>query len=142
MRLKVLLFFVLGISMAIVLDACQSQDQLSYARYYTNGKMLYDQHCQNCHNANGNGLGKLIPPLTDSIFLKKNKSLLACIIRHGLNDSITVNTTIYHEQMPGNHELSDIDIAQIVTYITNSFGNKQGFYDVSNAGNDLKNCRD
>ncbi|WP_207533437.1 c-type cytochrome [Desertivirga arenae] len=142
MRLRGLIFIVSAVSSFIALDSCQNQDQLSYVRYYTNGKMLYDQHCQNCHNANGNGLGKLIPPLTDSLFLRKNKALLACIIKHGLNDSITINNTIYHEQMPGNSQLTDIDIAQIITYITNSFGNKQGFYDVSNAGNDLKNCRD
>lgn len=140
MKIKFLLLVFMIISAGFLIEGCQSEDQLNYARYYTNGKVLYDQHCQNCHNAKGDGLGKLIPPLTDSLFLKRNKNLLACIIKHGLNDSIKVNNTIYHEQMPANHELTDIDIAQIVTYITNSFGNKQGLYDVANAGSDLKNC--
>jgi len=142
MKTNVLIALALVFSTLFVLDSCQTKDELNYARYYTGGKVLYEQHCQNCHNANGEGLGKLIPPLTDTVFLKNNRQLLACIIKHGLKDSIRVNNAIYHEQMPANHQLADMDIAQIITYITNSFGNKQGLYDVSLAGSDLKNCRD
>lgn len=122
-------------------NACQTKDEINYARYYTGGKALYDTHCVNCHNADGNGLGQLIPPLTDSIFLQKNKTLLACIIKEGIRDSIKVHGKIYNEPMPANHQLTAIDIAKIITYISNSFGNKQGLYDVNNASSDLKNCQ-
>ena len=43
--------------------------------------------------------------------------------------------------MPANGNLSDIEIAALVTYITNSFGNKQGLYAADNATADLKNCK-
>ena len=121
-------------------QACQSPEEINYARYYTNGKKLYDQYCQNCHNTDGLGLGTLIPPLTDTTFIKKNREVIACIIKYGLSDSIKVNGKNYKEVMPANPELPDLDIAALVTYITNTFGNKQGLYDVSNAGSDLKRC--
>jgi hypothetical protein len=43
--------------------------------------------------------------------------------------------------MPGNETLADIDIAQVIVYITNSFGNKQGFYDSEIATKDLEKCK-
>ncbi len=124
----------------IFIQACQSEQELTYARYYINGKKLYEQHCQNCHNADGEGLGGLYPPLTDTVFLRSNKNELACIIKYGLNDTITVDEKKFEGKMPAERQMPDIEIAQIITYITNSFGNKQGLYDVTNATTDLKNC--
>jgi len=125
----------------IILQACQSEQELNYARYLSNGSQLYQQHCQNCHGNDGKGLGRLYPPLTDSMFLKRNKSSLACIIKYGLNDTITVNGDEFSGRMPAEPDLPDMDIAAIITYITNSFGNKQGFYDVAHAGADLNTCK-
>ena len=142
MRNKLIHIVLLFLVAVAVLQACQSENQINFARYYTSGKQLYDTHCQNCHNADGSGLGALIPPLSDTAFLSKNRSKLACIIKHGLRDSISIKGTLFSEPMPANHQLADIEIAEIVTFITNSFGNKQGLYDVSNAGSDLKNCPD
>ena len=128
------------ISIIVMAASCKSESQLNYARYYSNGKQLYDIHCQNCHNSDGKGLGELIPPLTDTVFLRENKSRLACIIKYGLDEKITVDGKSYDYQMPPNSQLADIDVASIVTYITNSFGNEQGLYDDAAAGADLKKC--
>ena len=125
---------------AICINSCQSEEQLYYGRYYINGKLLYEQNCQNCHNKDGTALGMLIPPLTDSAYLKQNKNRLACIIKYGLNEKITIHNKTYEEKMPGNNNLSDIDVAQLVVYITNSFGNNQGPYDASEANADLLKC--
>jgi mono/diheme cytochrome c family protein len=125
----------------IVLHSCQTEAELNFARYYTNGSQVYAQHCANCHGSKGEGLGKLYPPLTDSTYLKVNKSSLACIIKYGLNDTIKVGNIIFSGNMPAETHLPDMDIAAVITYITNSFGNKQGLYTVENAGSDLKSCR-
>jgi mono/diheme cytochrome c family protein len=122
-------------------EGCQSENELQYARYYSNGRQIYTQHCQNCHGNEGQGLARLYPPLTDTLFLKNNKARLACIIRNGLNDTISVNGIKFSGQMPAESHLPDIDIAAVITYITNSFGNKQGLYDVANAGADIKACQ-
>lgn len=142
MRRSSFIFFCFLLTfLQIILQACQTEAELNFARYYTNGSQVYSQHCANCHGVKGEGLGKLYPPLTDSTFLIKNKNSLACIVKYGLNDTITVNNTIFSTIMPADTHLANMDIAAVITYITNSFGNKQGLYSVENAGTDLKACR-
>jgi len=141
MRRWLILCLFLLIAVAFLTEACQNQQDITFARYYTNGQALYAKHCQNCHNADGSGLGALIPPLTDTVFLRNNRDNLACIIKHGLEDTITVKGKTFNEKMPANHQLPEMDIAALVTYITNTFGNKQGLYDVAEVGKALQNCK-
>lgn len=136
-RYFILLIFCLSIS--AIIYSCQSAEQLKQDMYYTNGRDLYLKHCQNCHGTNGEGLGKLSPPLTDTVFMKAHKNKLACYIKNGMSDTITVHGTVYHDPMPA-HNFANIDIAQLIVYITNSFGNKQGSYDQDNVATDLSNC--
>lgn len=121
--------------------ACQSAGEIEMAKYMSNGKDLYQARCQNCHGKDGEGLGELAPPLTDRAFLKANKQKLACYIKNGVNEPMQVNGKIYQEKMPAFKDLHDIDIAQVIVYITNTFGNKQGMYTYEQVANDLKNCR-
>lgn len=132
-----LIFVFCGI---MLFQSCVNEESINYQRYYVNGKGLYENHCQNCHGANGQGLGALYPPLTDTTYLIQNKNKLACIIRNGQNKSITINNVSFQGQMPANGTLADIDVAQLIVYITNSFGNEQGFYDATEVYTDLKNC--
>lgn len=125
----------------ILIQSCQNEDSITYKRYYVNGKGLYEKNCQNCHGADGKGLGTLYPPLTDSTYLTLNKNKLACIIRNGQNEEIMINNVSYQGQMPGNKTLVEIDIAQIIVYISNSFGNKQGHYDQTEVAEDLALCK-
>ncbi len=69
-----------------------------------------------------------------------NKSQLACIIKNGQNEQITIQNKAYDGEMPGNETLADIEIAQVIVYITNSFGNNQGFYPQKTVTSNLKNC--
>lgn len=131
--------FLSGAISAII--SCKNEEELSFGRYYASGKILYENHCQNCHSKEGLGLGLLIPPLTDTAFLKVNKRELVCYIRFGLQRKIKINNKVYNENMPADDHLSDIEIAQILVYVTNSFGNNQGYYSVLQANSDLKNCK-
>lgn len=128
-------------AIAMVVNACQSAGEIEMAKYLSNGKDIYQARCQNCHGQNGEGLGELAPPLTDTIFLKTNKQNLACYIKNGVNQPMLINGKTYHEKMPGFKDLHDIDLAQLVVYITNSFGNKQGMYTYEQVAKDLKNCK-
>lgn len=141
MRNRIILVCFAVFASAVFIQSCQSEQQLTYARYYTVGKALYEQHCQNCHAADGSGLEALIPPLTDTAYLRSNKKDLVCIIRYGLEGEITVNGKTYDTPMPAEDHLAPIEIAQVITYITNSFGNSQGLYDVNDAEKDLEECR-
>lgn len=132
---------IVFMSVICFIGACQSEEEINYDRYYTTGKQLYESRCGNCHNNDGSGLALLYPPLTDTTYLKSNKNKLACIIKNGLNGEITVGGKTYNGQMPAQQDLSDIEIAEIITYITNSFGNNQGLKRTEDVNKDLKNCQ-
>ena len=140
MRNKLLYFVSTLFAGILIFESCNNELELNYQRYFVNGKGLYEKNCQNCHGTKGEGLGKLYPPLTDTLYLTQNRSSLACIIKNGLEGKIAVNHVSYETDMPGNPALADIDIAQIIVYISNSFGNKQGFYDQKQVGVDMKGC--
>lgn len=141
MRNKLLYTSIFVFAGIIIFQACSNEQELNYRRYFVNGKGLYEKNCQNCHGANGEGLGRLYPPLTDTARLTKNKSILACIIKNGISGKEAARAAGYETAMPGNPSLADIDVAQIIVYVTNSFGNKQGFYDQERVTTDLKNCK-
>lgn len=141
MRNKLVYIFLLILAVTTIITSCQNEISLNSKRYYVNGKSIYEKNCQSCHGADGKGLGTLYPPLTDTSYLKINRSRLACLIKNGQQGEIIINNISYDGVMPGNENLADIDIAQVIVYITNSFGNKQGFYDAETVTSDLNNCK-
>ncbi|HEY0900456.1 MAG TPA: cytochrome c [Sphingobacteriaceae bacterium] len=140
MRTKLIAAIFCISCLVILLYSCQSEQELTYARYYVNGKGVYENHCQSCHGKDGNGLKALYPPLTDTTFLRKNKNKIACMIKYGIKGKMIVNGKEYEGEMPAETHLSDIEIAALITYITNSFGNKQGLYEADDATRDIKKC--
>ena len=125
----------------ILAYACQNEAEIEQARYYANGKDIYEAHCQNCHGSKGEGLARLAPPLTDTTFFKNNKEKIACFIKYGTETPMTIHGITYQEKMPAFGEMQSIDIAQVIVYLTNSFGNRQGMYNFEQVANDLENCR-
>jgi mono/diheme cytochrome c family protein len=123
----------------MVVYSCQSEGDIEFGRYYTDGAIVYQSHCQNCHGSKGEGLGDLIPPLTDSAYLKARKNDLACGIKNGILGQINVSGKLYDDQMPAN-DISPIEIAQALTYIGNSFGNKLGLINGDEVNGDLEKC--
>ena len=138
MKLKVI--GIIAILLVVVGASCQSDDQIEFKRYYSGGSLVYQQHCQNCHGDKGQGLSALIPPLTDSIYLKNNRRKLACFIKKGLKGKITVSGRIFDDEMQAD-DISPIEIAKVLTYVTNSFGNKMGTVTLQQVQDDLKNCQ-
>ncbi|HTD98036.1 MAG TPA: cytochrome c [Mucilaginibacter sp.] len=130
-----------AISAVIILFivSCESEESLEFKRYYSTGAVVYQTHCQNCHGAKGEGLSDLMPPLTDTAYLKNNKTALACLVKFGLKGKITINSKTYDDTMPV-VELTNMEIAQVLTYIGNSFGNKLNTIDFQQVENDLGKC--
>lgn len=108
--------------------SCQSSYDIKTIQYVTNGEKVYRTHCQNCHGTQGEGLGKLYPPLTDSDYLIDNRNLLPQIVRHGLKDSIKVSNEYFSGVMPAIPELTEIDIAYVLSYVTVRFGGAKEKY--------------
>ncbi|RRN77826.1 cytochrome c [Pseudoxanthomonas sp. SGD-10] len=130
MRTPLLSFLFITISVIAVFSSC-SEEEVKFKRYYADGLDVYKLHCQSCHMQDGTGLPGVIPPLTDTAFLNKNRKQLACIVKYGLDDTIYVHGEMYNTAMPAESHLTAIEIAKVLTYVTNSFGNNQGIYDVT-----------
>lgn len=87
------------------------------------GKILYEANCAACHQQKGEGLAGAFPPLANSDFLMAREDKGAGIIINGLSGKITVNGKDYDGVMP-QMQLTDDEIASILTYVRNSWGNK------------------
>lgn len=107
-------------------------------QYAIQGKILYEQHCANCHQKDGSGLGRLIPPIKNSDYFLEDKGRIARIIKYGQTGAITVNGIEYNEAMPANPKLTDLEIAQLMTYLYNIWGAEEGVIDASQVGKFLK----
>jgi mono/diheme cytochrome c family protein len=137
-----LLIFGLMIIGFTQLSSCHNNNlNIQTAQYAVNGQKLYRTHCQNCHGAKGEGLGKLYPPLTDQKYLNDNRNKLANIIKHGLSGEIVVNGEKYNQAMPANPTLTDLDIAYILTYVTTHFGDSDSTFTQEEVAQGLKKSR-
>lgn len=109
-------------------------------QYYVQGQIVYKTHCQNCHQEDGTGLGRLIPPLNKSDYLLSDLDRAVCQIKNGVSGSIIVNGVEYNQPMAGISYLTPLEIAQVVTYITNAWDNQEGIYEVKRAEKVLNSC--
>lgn len=107
-------------------------------KFAVNGKVLYENYCGNCHQADGKGLGKLIPPLKDSDYFKASIHRSIWIMRNGQQGEILVNGEKYDQAMPANPQLKPLEIAQIATYLYNIWGMNEGVISASEVEGYLK----
>lgn len=90
------------------------------------GKVLFAGTCSTCHQANGEGMAGVFPPLAKSDYIAKNPKVLAEVILHGKVGPITVNGKDYNSNMPPMNQLTDDEVANISTYVLNTWGNPGG----------------
>ncbi len=90
------------------------------------GKQLFTGTCSVCHQANGEGLPNVFPPLAKSDFLAADPKRAMSIVTHGLTGKIKVNGHEYDSVMPPMSQLTDDEVANILTYVVNSWGNPGG----------------
>jgi nitrite reductase (NO-forming) len=90
------------------------------------GKLLYNGTCSVCHQNNGEGLPNVFPPLAGSDYLMADKARAIGIVLNGLSGPVTVNGSDYSSVMPAMSQLNDDEIANILTFVLNSWGNDDG----------------
>jgi mono/diheme cytochrome c family protein len=101
-------------------DPAQPDIQKSIAE----GKKVFSKYCISCHQADGGGVPYLNPPLIKTSYVLGNKDSLIHIILHGLNQNIEIEDQVFSNTMPALNILKDQEIADVLTYVRNSFGNK------------------
>ena len=102
------------------------------------GKKIYENTCLACHQVNGGGVPGMNPPLKKTKWVLGDKKTLVGIVLNGLDKEIEVNDETYSNTMPSFAMLSDKEIADVLTFVRNSFGNKAS--QVTEA--DVKKLRD
>lgn len=110
---------------SILSFSCLYSQQSSLQNSAPLGEKIYLKKCAVCHGKDGLGKGKRIPPLANSDYLRNNREASIRGILFGQNEEIIVNGKSYNRRMKA-VKLSDIDIANVMNYIQNSWGNKNG----------------
>ena len=88
------------------------------------GKEVYSLYCQNCHLEDGKGTPDINPPVAKADYLKKPSKTLINVILQGQSGEVVVNGKKYNALMPAQDYLTDIQIADVLNYVRNSWGNK------------------
>jgi nitrite reductase (NO-forming)/hydroxylamine reductase len=88
------------------------------------GKAAYLANCAACHQPTGLGLPGAFPPLAGSDWLQKTspEEVIASVLK-GISGEMTVNGVVYNNVMPAMSQLSDADIAAILSYVFADWGN-------------------
>ena len=89
------------------------------------GKTIYVERCMSCHQENGQGLEGSFPPLAKADFLTKSADKALYAVKFGMEGKIVVNGKEYDNLMP-NPGLEDAEVADVINYIRNSWGNTSG----------------
>jgi mono/diheme cytochrome c family protein len=89
-----------------------------------NGQAVYTQNCATCHQVDGHGVQNMNPPLIQTTYVLGDKTKLIKIILNGFNEDVEINGNSYSNTMASHDFLKDQEIADVLTYIRNSFTNK------------------
>ena len=101
-----------------VASAMTKEEQIEF------GKDTYMQTCFACHQAEGQGIANAFPPLAKSDYLNADVNRSIDIVLRGKTGEITVNGQKYNSVMTS-QTLSDEEVANVLTYVYNSWGNSK-----------------
>jgi nitrite reductase (NO-forming) len=87
------------------------------------GKIVYNQTCFACHQANGQGLPGVFPPLAKADYLMEDARRAIKVVIGGLQGEIEVNHVKYNQVMTPQN-LTDEEVANVLTFVMNSWGNQ------------------
>jgi len=128
-----------AILLLLFLMSCTTKSP-KFQQYYAQGQVLYETNCSNCHQKNGKGLGLVYPPLATSDYFEKSFNASLCLMKYGKQGEIIVNGKNFNKPMPGVPSLTELEIAEIATYINNSWGRQNGIVEISQVTSALNNC--
>lgn len=114
--------FVLLVLLVILVQS-QTTDVKTKASI-NRGKIVYKTYCLTCHQADGGGVPRMNPPLIRTEFVGGDKERLIGIVLKGLNQPIEIDGEEFSNVMASHAFLTDLQVADVLTYVRNSFGNK------------------
>ena len=98
---------------------------LTVAQNLVNGKKIYETRCLVCHQADGGGVPNMNAPLDGASNVVGNDiARMVKIIKKGYNERVALDGFYYSNAMTPNPDLTDAAIADVLSYIRNSWSNK------------------
>ena len=101
-----------------------AQTNLALTNSLARGQRVYKNVCITCHMADGGGVPNMNPPLIKTEYVLGDKARLAHIVLAGLAEPLEIDGNDYKQHMPAQNYLTDQEVADVLTYVRNSFGNK------------------
>lgn len=111
-----------AVLLLVLLPAVHGSSQRTTGIPNSRGAALYQKHCAACHQSDGAGVPRLIPPLVGTDYVSGDKSRLIRILLNGLNEPIVVQDEEYFSPMASFSFLSDSEIAHLLSYVRSRFG--------------------
>jgi mono/diheme cytochrome c family protein len=91
------------------------------------GAAVFTARCAACHQASGQGLPGVFPPLAGSEWVAGEARTFTAIVLHGVRNSMTVSGKTYNGAMPAfKDQLQDAEIAAVLTHVRGAWGNQAG----------------
>jgi mono/diheme cytochrome c family protein len=116
-------FFVLAIGLMSQTKKPATPAQGGAQASITRGKQVYMEQCLSCHQADAGGVQGMNPSLIKAKFVLGDKATLVKIVLNGLT-GVEIDGDSYNGVMAPHADLTDLQIADVLTYIRNNFGNK------------------
>ncbi len=102
----------------------ESKASISAQQSLKEGEAVFKKYCISCHQADGGGVPHMAPPLIQTKYVLGDKSDLIKIVLNGLK-GVEIEGETYNNPMPPlGSVLKDKEIANVLSYVRNSFGNK------------------
>ncbi len=124
---------------SLIFTACTEYSQ-EFQIAYTNGQIQYKKFCAQCHGKNGEGYKELYPPISPEVFKKHSLEEIICISKYGLNDTFTVGKITYKVPMPPVPEITNQDLAYLITFLASEYGNLDSVFTKKDMEKVLNNC--
>ncbi len=124
--MKKIIFFTIVLIVAI---GSQSFNQTAPQTSIKNGQAVYETYCISCHMEDGNGVPSAFPSLVKTGNLT-DKNRLVKIVLQGMRGPIMVKGEKYDAEM-ANIAISDQEVADVINYIRNTWGNKAPLMNVN-----------
>ena len=133
------IYLITAVVLFIVLSSFLIASQPGIKPAMQRGQVVYNNVCISCHQADGQGMQRMNPTLVKTKWVLGDKKALSRIVLFGLKGGeIIIDGDDFHNPMPGlANLLKDEQIADVLTYVRNSFGNKASVVTVE----DVKQAR-
>ncbi|WP_308990462.1 cytochrome c [Mariniflexile litorale] len=117
------LLLSLFVTLSVIFSSFSQTNTNTLKSSIERGQEIYTDFCISCHLPNGKGVERIYPPLANSDYLIKNREASIKAIKFGMSGDIVVNGKKYNSVMAP-LGLSDDEVADVMNYISNSWGNK------------------